>query len=371
MNPTVANGINFSTHARGATAFERDSTFANLSKRAAKSVGARSLEQKLSSSANAGIAALAQSGRAADLGGESSDAAGDLNSESGGSSEGSVALAPEQQHREDSGEEKETQLYTVGGGDSDDDDDASDGESSDRESSVGHTTALEQSSESFESDEQEVSESDEATLMKRVKALWRARMLAPPSQDKLGELLAEVRNEQKTLLTYGPSDFSGNDLSKKGLQGRNMVYKLLLSELLSDRETIAPTATAAATTTAAASSGAAAGGLGGRWIDSSDYLSRGQCVRTCIWVVQLVDARRITCTEQLASAHGYTDATERHSSVSTVSTVLEAHSALASCQQRSAPCSTDCYAQVAVLVAMLNKQRSERAHRCYLSYEII
>jgi hypothetical protein len=133
------------------------STSADLSKRAAKSVGARSLEQKLSSSANAGIAALAQSGRAASLGGESSDAAGDLNSESGESSEGSVALAPEQQHREDSGEEKETQLYTVGGGDSDDDDDASDGESRDRESSVGHTTALEQSSESFESDEQEVS----------------------------------------------------------------------------------------------------------------------------------------------------------------------------------------------------------------------
>jgi hypothetical protein len=43
----------------------------------------------------------------------------------------------------------------------------------------------------------QVSESDEAALMKRVKALWRARMLAPPSQDKLGELLAEVRNEQK------------------------------------------------------------------------------------------------------------------------------------------------------------------------------
>ena len=43
----------------------------------------------------------------------------------------------------------------------------------------------------------QVSESDEAALMKRVKALWRARMLAPPSQDKLSELLAEVRNEQK------------------------------------------------------------------------------------------------------------------------------------------------------------------------------
>jgi hypothetical protein len=67
----------------------------------------------------------------------------------------------------------------------------------------------------------------------------------------------------QTLLTYGPSDFSGNDLSKKGLQGRNMVYKLLLSELLSDRETIAPAA--AATTTAA--NGATAGGLGGRWMD--------------------------------------------------------------------------------------------------------
>jgi hypothetical protein len=132
------------------------STSADLSKRAAKSVGARSLKQKLSSSANAEIAALAQSGRAASLGGESSDAAGDLNSESGESSEGSVALAPEQQHREDSGEEKETQLYTVGGGDSDDDDDASDSESSDREGVVSHTTALEQSSESFESDEQEV-----------------------------------------------------------------------------------------------------------------------------------------------------------------------------------------------------------------------
>jgi hypothetical protein len=64
----------------------------------------------------------------------------------------------------------------------------------------------------------------------------------------------------QTLLTYGPSDFSGNDLSKKGLQGRNMVYKLLLSELLSDRETMAPATTAAA-------NGATAGGLGGRWID--------------------------------------------------------------------------------------------------------
>jgi hypothetical protein len=68
----------------------------------------------------------------------------------------------------------------------------------------------------------------------------------------------------QTLLTYGPSDFSGNDLSKKGLQGRNMVYKLLLSELLSDRETMAPATTAAAT---AAANGATAGGLGGRWID--------------------------------------------------------------------------------------------------------
>jgi hypothetical protein len=69
----------------------------------------------------------------------------------------------------------------------------------------------------------------------------------------------------QTLLTYGPSDFSGHDLSKKGLQGRNMVYKLLLSELLSDRESIAPVAAATATATAAANG--AAGGLGGRWID--------------------------------------------------------------------------------------------------------